>query len=55
MIDEQEFDLFDELAEVKEENKRLQIKVYQLENELALTRAMLPTGYKYEVVRIEND
>jgi hypothetical protein len=32
------------------EIERLRTKVYQLENDLALTRAMLPTKYKYEVV-----
>ena len=32
------------------EIERLRTKVCQLENDLALTRAMLPTKYKYEVV-----
>ena len=32
------------------EIERLRTRVYQLENDLALTRAMLPTKYKYEVV-----
>jgi len=38
-----------------DEIERLRIRVYQLENNLALTRAMLPTKYKYEVVRMGKD
>jgi len=34
------------------EIERMRIKVYQLENDLTLTRAMLPTKYKYEAVRM---
>lgn len=39
-----------EREEAATEIERLRTKVYQLENDLALTRAMLPTKYKYEVV-----
>lgn len=44
------------LENAADELERLELKVYQLENDLALTRAMLPRAkYKYGVVRIEND